>query len=98
MRTNKITDATLTKTQKNAALDCILAAGFDAADFEWSEVNLGESYMGGVAPYGVSCLTHSSTEYYFAFGHSSVKYSPGQRSKVERDYDVNSWNVKFDHF
>ncbi len=75
-----------------------MGAGFDAADFEWSEVDLGESYMGGVTLYSVSCLTHPSTEYYFVFGESSVKCSPGRRSKVEREYKVDSWNVKFDNF
>src|SRR5260221_1281756 len=97
MRTG-ITDATVTKTQRNADLELILGAGFDATDFEWSEVNLGESYIGSETLYSVSCLTHRSTEYYFVFGESSVKCSPGSRSKVEREYKVNLWSVKFNTF
>jgi hypothetical protein len=58
MRTKDVTDATLTKTQKNATLTHIIGVGLDPADFEWSEVISDEYYMTSETSYAASQLTH----------------------------------------
>jgi hypothetical protein len=57
-----MTDATLTKTQKNHTLRYIAESGFDPVDFAWSDVIFVEhSSIGSRTTYTVSRLQHRAT-------------------------------------
>ena len=90
----EVTDATLTKTQKNQILKLILEDGPPPSDFQWTEKQQEEFSSMSYWPYKVSVLTHCPTGYYCTFGAHSVTTCPGITKKVEEFPHHDKWNEK----
>src|SRR5712691_11893996 len=83
-----LTDATLTKLQKNAVFKLVSRYKFDPVDFQWKE----DKHHAGYGEYfTASSLVHIPTAYYFTFGAFDVIRSPGRRTKVEREKHELRW-------
>src|SRR5260370_17240081 len=90
-----LTDAALTKTQKNLVFRSVKRFKFDPSDFQWNEVISEEGY--GVI-FTVSSLVHLPTQYYFTFGGYELEWSPGRKTKVERESHNHNWSKKSSRF
>jgi hypothetical protein len=94
------TDATLTKTERNAVLQALSKYKFDLREFEWKDIQLNESdvYAGRAGfnskEFTGSKLVHVPTEYYFAVGGYSVISCPGPKGKVQQESHNGDTKVK----
>lgn len=79
------TDATLTRTEKNAIFLALQRTKFDPNEFEWEEVPRVELAPGYREDLQVSKLVHRVTGYYFVFGDLSSTFSPGTNSRVQNE-------------
>jgi len=75
-------DATLTKTERNAAFKLVVEHGFDPLEFEWVEETKQETPFED-SIYRRSVLRHRPTEYCFKFGGHVYECSPGEVHKVD---------------
>jgi hypothetical protein len=85
-----VTDATLTRIQKNQVLQLILGYGPPPSDFQWTEKQQEEAS----GSYRVSVLTHRPTGYFAVFGAHSITVSPGIKTKVEKFWHEDDWANK----
>src|SRR5579862_8368146 len=87
------TDATLTRTQKNAVLQVIQKVQLDPAEFSWTEIQTEEWTM-QPNQYRASKLIHHGTNYYITFGGLQMNWSPGANRKVESEAHDDLWPAK----
>jgi hypothetical protein len=71
----EVTDATLTRVQKNRILELVRQCGPPPDDFQWSEKRREEYFNMAYYPYEVSVLTHRPTEHYCIFGGHCITTS-----------------------
>jgi hypothetical protein len=90
----EVTDATLTKTQKNRILEVVRKYGPPADNFNWTEREQEEYCNMSLWPFSVSVLEHRPTGYFCIFGAHSVTTSPGIKKKVEGFRHEDNWGTK----
>jgi hypothetical protein len=90
----EVTDATLTKLQKNRILQVILEYGPPPGDFQWTEREQKEHYLASLRPYIVSVLTHHPTGYFCIFGAHEITVSPGISKKIQDVFHEDDWRKK----
>ena len=90
----EVTDATLTRIQKNTILQLIFEYGPPPDDFQWSEKQQEEWSNMSPKPYRVSVLTHRATGYFCIFGAYTLTFSPGVSKKVQDVDHENEWQKK----
>lgn len=92
-----MTDARLKQTERLEVFRLITDAGFDPADFTWSQKQDHESFrsnMGGGDEVIVSVLFHTPTAYYMRFGAFANEFSPGVKRRVEYDEHDLTWATR----
>jgi hypothetical protein len=92
-----MTDARLKETERLEVFHLVTGAGFDSADFAWTEKRGYESFrssMGGGDDVTVSVLLHNSTDYFMRFGAFANEFSPGVEARVDHAEHDSTWATR----